>query len=277
VQLRIRLGGLLIAALGIVLLVSGLSTSPAFNVGTAPSPCGGPEVGSLPPCPQGTITFGESDKVIEGTEPTAAPELRHAGRAAALVQTEPTSAPNPPASWTVTVSTDNCTLPNSNATSFTVQVPDQGSQTTMPVELFTDVTQNTSCNYSYVETAVTNWGASFDPAAPQSIPLDPTVVGASHLDVALLNTAYFKPATKPSSKPTKTAKPTPTATHTHSTKPSVKPTVVVTHSSPATLPNTGGAHTRTLAWIGGLLVLVGIWLTVAPTVTGRRRRGRHSA
>lgn len=283
---RTRLGGLLIAALGAVLITSGFTSSPTLNVGASPVSCTdevAETVGGPPICPEGTIIFNEQDKVLEGTPPSSTPTPTPTATASegarpalarhALAQplAEPTSPEQPPSAWTVTISSSNCDLPSGTATTY--QVPDGSSKTTGPLELFDDTASDHACQYSYVETAVTNWTASYDPAAPQAIPLNNNNPGASHLNVALLNTAYWLPATQP----TKSSSPAPSATPTHKT--TVKATVKATHRvkpSPSTLPLTGGSHLGVTAWIGGLLVLIGIWLTVTPSIARRRRPGKHS-
>jgi LPXTG-motif cell wall-anchored protein len=175
----------------------------------------------------------------------------------------------------VTISSDNCDIPSDSSTTY--QVPDTGTKTTDALELFTDTTSNTACNYSYVETAVTNWTASYDPTAPQSIPLNNNNPGASNLRVALLNTAYYQPVTSPTktASPTHSATPTKKPTHRATVRATVKATHRVTPTA-TTLPDTGGSHIGVTAWIGGLLVLIGIWLVVAPSAARRRRPGQHS-
>jgi LPXTG-motif cell wall-anchored protein len=260
----------LIAALGGVLITTGISSTAALNVGSSVTNCGGLAVGGQSPCPTGTITFNETDKVIEGVAPTETPGARPAAQAAkARAAAEPTSPPSAPAHWEVTVTSDNCAFPNTSSSSMVLQVPDGGSKASDALYIATDSTQNTLCNYSYVETAVANWSVSYSPNAPQS--LDPNQSNPN-IAVAMVNTAYYLPATAP----TKSSGPTHSANPTH--KATVRATVKSTRRATPTavLPNTGGSHIGITAWIGALLVLVGIWLVVAPSIGRRRRSGRHS-
>lgn len=240
--MRRRFGGLLVMALGAVLVGTGLSTSSITTVGgtvsttsstsstAAPTPTATPcqtfQVGSTPVCPENTITINE------GTAGTASP---HALSARAV-----------PASWTVTISSD-CALPG--GTSPTVTVPTNGSAVSGNLFIYATSDSTTKCHYTLTETPVAGYTAAFAPPSPEVLS-----TGAS-LVVHLAND---------------------TAATTSSAVPTPRPTVSAsTGATTATLPFTGPHHDLRASVVIGIVLLLGGGVLTAGAGRPRRRAGQH--
>jgi LPXTG-motif cell wall-anchored protein len=275
-----RIGGILLAALGVAVIGSGLSSAPATAVGGV-TPCANNIKGV--DCPTGTITFNESDKVVHGSVPSAPPgaDARSAAAPAGAA-----GDPNPPSSWTVTVSPLNCALPDGSDAE-TISLPDKGHATSGQLYIYSDDGHATMCQYAYAETPVAGWTATYNPDPPQTIPYDApdaaqarTASTNGNLAVAVLNTAYVapKPSPSPTVTPSHKPSPKPTASTTHSagapetstsgSSPAAAAATSSTAAGAATLPDTGAGHTDLTLAVGSLLVLLGVGLVLA----GRSRR-----
>lgn len=230
-----RVGAILCIILGAVLIGTGLNGTAAGSVGLTVPTCGVTQIGGVTPCPTGTISFTETTTGIGAT---------------------------PPANWTVRI-TSTCVDPaTSQPVDQTVTVPDGGTGTSTPLELYTNSGHTTSCSYAYVEVPVpANFAAAFAPASPQTIP-DSGGAANSGLKVALTNT-YTAPTPTTSSA---------TASASASASSSAVPTPP--SSSAAPLATTGPREQiGASVWIGAALCLLGLVLLVA----GRtRRRSAHS-
>lgn len=232
-----RVGAILCIILGAVLIGTGLNATATGSVGLTVPTCGATQVGGVTPCPTGTISFTET---TTGTGAT------------------------PPANWTVHI-TSTCVDPaTSQPVDQTVTVPNGGTGTSTPLELYTNSAHTTACSYTYVEDPVpANFAASFAPASPQTIP-DGGGPTDSGLKVALTNT-YTAPTPTTSSATTSASASASATSSAVPTPPS---------SSAAPLATTGPREQiGASVWIGAALCLLGLVLLVA----GRtRRRSAHS-
>ena len=230
-----RLGAFLCILLGAVLITTGLTSNSGGDIGGVVPSCGEVAIGIAVPCPTGTISFTET---TTGTGAT------------------------PPANWTVHI-TSTCLDPATGLpVDMTVSVPDGGTNSSGPLEVFTTNTHSTSCSYTYVEDPVpAHFTATFAPTSPQVIPFSGGSTN-SGLKVDLTN-AYTAPTPTTSAPASSSAAATPTATATTSPAPTTEP-----------VANTGPhEQIRASVWIGVALCALGLVLLVA----GRRRRGASHA
>jgi hypothetical protein len=228
-----RLGAVLCILLGAVLIGTGLAGNSAGDVGGVAPTCG-VSIGVSVICPTGTISFTET------TTGTGAPH---------------------PAAWHVHI-TSSCLDPTTgSAVDQTVNVPDGGTASSGPLELYTTEAKTATCSYTYVEESIpAHVTATFDPVSPQTIP-DAGGQTNSGLKVDLTN-AFAAPTTPPSSSSAPPSSSAPASTP------------VAASSSTAAVANTGPhEQVRASVWIGVALCVLGLVLLVA----GRtRRRASHS-
>lgn len=245
-----RLGAILCLLLGSVLIWSGLSASSSGSIGTT-SFCQG-NIGTTTPCPTGTINFAEV------TDLSAAPGT------------------TPPSTWTVRVTSPNCSSPSDSAVDEVVTVNNNDNASTGDLFVWGDATHSITCEYAYTEDPVAGYTTTYNPIPPHAL----TFGGGqsnSGLKVTVTNAADALPTkTKtPTKTPTKTA--TPSKSPTHSSSSSKAPTAVTSapagSSSAPTLASTGPRHSvGTSVGVGIGLCALGLVLLFA----GRRPKpARH--
>jgi len=224
-----RLGGLLAIALGAVLITTGLNNGAAGTVGAAVLQCGiaAPPGAVTPNCPTAFITFHET------TTPTPG-----AGD------------PTPPAGgWTVKV-TSTCNDPATLApTDQSVLVPDNGTNTTTFLEVYTDQSHATKCTYNFSENSVAGFTTTYSPVSPIQLLFSVDIQETNPVDI------------------TNTFEVTPTST---TNAPSSSAS-----SSTGPLANTGPRSQIGISlWFGIALCVLGLGLVFGGT--SFRRRGDHA-
>jgi hypothetical protein len=246
--MKVRFGAILCLILGFVLIQGGLTSGGSSTVGAA-SPC--LTVGAVGFCPVGSLTVNE------------------------VTDANGNSSVTPPASWSVTLSSTNCTV----AGEPTKTIDNNGSATWTGLYVYTNSDFTAQCEYSLAEDESGVYTASFDPPPPYTFLDELNQQGAfrAHANTAqqsvnLTNTAP-KAATSSSASSSAAS-----SSASSSAAPSATATVPTTApsfsaSSSPVLATTGPHRPVRGSLIAGIaLVLFGGFLLLA----GRRpRQARH--